>query len=66
MNHLSYKLKKLLFRIWEDFKNPASARFENKTCCSSNPFFPEDDLHPKLIRIIKQHNRNIYLKNNKA
>lgn len=66
MNHLLYKMKKLLLEIWNDFKHPASARFENKTCCSSNPFFPEDDLRPELIRVIKQNNRNINLKNNQS
>lgn len=66
MNHLLYKLKKLLLEIWGDFKNPASARFDNKSCCSSYPFFPEDDSRQELIRAIKQHNRNINLKNNHA
>ena len=59
-------LKELLKEMWEDFKNPPSARFENKTCCSSYPIYLEDNLRPELLRVIQQDNKNINPKNNQS
>ncbi|MDT0690956.1 hypothetical protein RM549_14255 [Salegentibacter sp. F188] len=63
MNQLIYRLKKLLKDIREDFKNPVSVKTENKNCCSATALYSEDDLRPRLTRVIQQQN-NVKSKNN--
>ncbi|UJH89649.1 hypothetical protein LZ575_11170 [Antarcticibacterium sp. 1MA-6-2] len=62
MNQKIYRLKELLKEIWQDFKNTGSLTTGNKYCCSSNFFYPEDQLRPEPIRVNEQHNKHINLK----